>query len=77
MSKYAPSIPPFHLLVSEPELKWCEAIIHGETFVHYPVFDGTFPTTRQMHKILLMLNTNMSEVRVDRALNLLYYSKRI
>lgn len=59
---------PEHLIVGEPELKWCEAIIRDYQ---------TGPINRPWAKAILMLMTNMAEIRVERALNLLYRANRI
>ncbi len=74
---------PEHLVVGEPELKWCEAIC---AWVQYTLPRWIRVTesksrqdkaTREDYKAALMARTNMSEARVDRALNLLYKMKRI
>jgi len=57
---------PEWLVVGEPELKWCEAIIHTSRG-----FGG------EDDKSLLLRFTNMSEIRINRALNLLRQQKRI
>lgn len=74
---------PEHLVVGEPELKLCEAIILLGQFPRpnnsNPIEDYRFyyKCQRGEAKGLLLHFTNMSEARVDRALNLLYKMKRI